>query len=87
MRVWIESGWLRPIVHCCKGAITVVKRKVFEHKGVPSLSTKRYVGIGLGLIGLVLALGACSVAGPPKEPIDLTILHTGQVAGEISPCG
>jgi hypothetical protein len=45
------------------------------------------VGIGLSLIGLVIALSACSAAGPPKEPIDLTILHTGQVAGEISPCG
>jgi len=51
------------------------------------LSTKRTVGIGLGLIGLVIALCACSVAGPPKEPIELTILHTGQVAGELLPCG
>jgi hypothetical protein len=39
------------------------------------------------LLGLALALSACSVAGPPKEPIELVIVHTGQVAGEILPCG
>ena len=36
---------------------------------------------------LSVALSACSLGGPPKEPIDLTILHTGQVIGEILPCG
>ena len=51
------------------------------------MSTKRRLGIGLSLIGLVIALSACGAVGPPKEPIELTILHTGQVIGEISPCG
>jgi hypothetical protein len=41
----------------------------------------------LSLIGLVFALCACSAGGAPKEPIDLTILHTGQVTGEMLPCG
>jgi hypothetical protein len=42
---------------------------------------------------LVLALStllvsACSILmAPPKEPLDLTIVHTGQVYGEIGPCG
>jgi hypothetical protein len=43
--------------------------------------------MGLVLIGLVVALSACGASGPPKEPVDLTILHTSQVIGEISPCG
>ena len=51
------------------------------------MNTKRYVGFGLTLIWLSLALSACGLAGPPKEPLDLTILHTGQVIGEILPCG
>jgi hypothetical protein len=35
-----------------------------------------------------LLLSACGILGvPAREPIDLTILHTGQVYGEISPCG
>ena len=42
---------------------------------------------GLTLIWLSVTLGACSLAGAPKEPIELTILHTGQVIGEILPCG
>jgi hypothetical protein len=51
------------------------------------LRIRRAVGIGWCLIGLALALSACSTAGPPKEPVELVILHTGQVAGEILPCG
>jgi hypothetical protein len=43
--------------------------------------------IGFILIGVVVALSACSVPGSPKEPMELTILHTGQVIGEILPCG
>lgn len=43
--------------------------------------------MGLGLIGLAFVLVACSGVRAPKEPIELTILHTGQVIGEISPCG
>jgi hypothetical protein len=35
-----------------------------------------------------LLLSACGALGmPAREPLDLTILHTGQVYGEISPCG
>jgi hypothetical protein len=41
----------------------------------------------LALLCLSLALSACGLVGAPKEPLDLTILHTGQVIGEISPCG
>ncbi len=51
------------------------------------MNRQRTIGIGLTLILLSVALGACSLGGPPKEAIDLTILHTGQVIGEISPCG
>jgi hypothetical protein len=46
-----------------------------------------------GLCSLVLLLSAlllsaCSVLGKPaREPLDLTILHTGKVYGEILPCG
>jgi hypothetical protein len=42
----------------------------------------------LGLALSVLLLSACGVLGmPAREPLDLTILHTGQVYGEIAPCG
>jgi hypothetical protein len=41
----------------------------------------------LGVVLLAVALAGCAAAGPPKEPIELTILHTGQVSGEILPCG
>ena len=35
-----------------------------------------------------LLLSACGVLGmQAQESLDLTILHTGQVYGEISPCG
>jgi hypothetical protein len=37
-----------------------------------------------------LLASACGASGTPadvKEPLDLTILHTGQVYGEILPCG
>ena len=37
-----------------------------------------------------LLLSACDISGTPaaaEESLDLTILHTGQVYGEISPCG
>ena len=40
-------------------------------------------------IGLVL-LSGCGVPGLStlgRQPLDLTILHTGQVYGEILPCG
>ena len=40
--------------------------------------------------GFVLLLGGCSVPGlsaRAREPLDLTILHSGQVYGEILPCG
>ena len=56
-------------------------------QGVRVLRIRRAVGIGWCLIGLALVLSACSTAGPPKEPVELVILHTGQVAGEILPCG
>ena len=51
------------------------------------MNRQRYVGIGLTLILLSVALGGCGLVSAPKEPLDLTILHTGQVIGEISPCG
>ena len=48
-------------------------------------------------VGCMLLVSACGVRklpalwqaadGPPREPLDLTILHTGQVYGEILPCG
>jgi hypothetical protein len=44
----------------------------------------------LCLVLSMLLASACGVSGTPaaaKEPLDLTILHTGQVYGEISPCG
>jgi hypothetical protein len=44
----------------------------------------------MGLLGLALVSSACSLLeapAPPKEPLDLTILHTGQVEGETLPCG
>jgi hypothetical protein len=31
LRAWIESDWLRTIVHRWKGAITVTVRTVFEN--------------------------------------------------------
>jgi hypothetical protein len=31
MRAWIESDWLRPIVHRWKGAITISSQTVFEN--------------------------------------------------------
>ena len=35
-----------------------------------------------------LLLSACGVLGmPAREPLVLTILHTGQVYGKIDPCG
>jgi len=40
-------------------------------------------------IGVVF-LGGCGVPGLSalgRQPLDLTILHTGQVYGEILPCG
>lgn len=51
------------------------------------MRNKKYAWIGLSLVGLVAVLAACGVGVPPKEPIELTILHTGQVIGEILPCG
>jgi hypothetical protein len=39
---------------------------------------------------LALLISACAVGTTPtptREPLDLTILHTGQVYGEIAPCG
>ena len=42
----------------------------------------------LALTWTALLLGACGVlASPPQEPLDLTIVHTGKVYGEIYPCG
>ena len=42
----------------------------------------------LALAGIALLVSACGVlATPVKEPLDLTILHTGQVFGETKPCG
>jgi hypothetical protein len=44
----------------------------------------------LSLILSALLASACSVFGlgrAVKEPLDLTIVHTGQVYGEILPCG
>jgi hypothetical protein len=41
-------------------------------------------------VGFVLLLSGCGVVGLPvlaRRPLDLTILHTGQVYGEILPCG
>lgn len=38
----------------------------------------------------MLWVSGCSIPGLParaREPLDLTILHTGQVYGEILPCG
>ena len=58
-----------------------------SREGDPSLKRQRVVAIGLALLCLSLALSACGLVSAPKEPLDLTILHTGQVIGEISPCG
>ena len=44
----------------------------------------------LALAGIALLMSACgglATPTPVKEPRDLTILHTGQVYGEIAPCG
>jgi hypothetical protein len=41
-------------------------------------------------IGFVLLLSGCGALGLPawaRQPLDLTILHSGQVYGEIAPCG
>jgi hypothetical protein len=41
-------------------------------------------------LGLVLLVSGCNVSGLStlaRKPLDLTILHTGQVYGEILPCG
>jgi hypothetical protein len=41
-------------------------------------------------VGFVLLLSGCGVPGlsaQAREPLDLTILHSGQVYGEILPCG
>ena len=41
-------------------------------------------------MGFVLLLSGCSVPGLSalaREPLDLTILHSGQVYGEMLPCG
>lgn len=41
-------------------------------------------------VGFVLLMSGCGILGLParaREPLDLTILHTGQVYGEILPCG
>jgi hypothetical protein len=36
---------------------------------------------------LLIACAFSTTPAPTKEPLDLTILHTGQVYGEIAPCG
>ena len=44
----------------------------------------------VGMMAGVLLLSACGVLGKlalARKPLDLTILHTGQVYGEILPCG
>jgi hypothetical protein len=41
-------------------------------------------------IGVALLVSGCGGRGllaQTREPLDLTILHTGQVSGEILPCG
>jgi hypothetical protein len=38
----------------------------------------------------VLVLGGCGIVGKPalaRQPLELTILHTGQVYGDLLPCG
>jgi hypothetical protein len=42
------------------------------------------------LVAIGLLLGACALVSSPtpvREPLDVTILHTGQVYGQIGPCG
>ena len=36
---------------------------------------------------LASACGVRETPAPVKEPLDLTIVHTGKVYGEILPCG
>jgi hypothetical protein len=46
--------------------------------------------VGIVWLGLLLLVSGCNVPGlsaPAREPLDLTIVHTGQVYGEILPCG
>lgn len=50
----------------------------------------RQRSIFLFCIGVVLLASGCGSRGllaQTREPLDLTILHTGQVAGETQPCG
>ena len=49
---------------------------------------KAHSCIPLILVLSTLLFGACGGSPKPvREPLDLTILHTGQVYGEIMPCG
>ena len=61
------------------------------------MNRRRHSYLCVVWVGFVLLLSGCGVrrlptlwrtaAGPLREPLDLTILHTGQVYGETLPCG
>ena len=56
-------------------------------KHINRRQTRNYA---LLLVLFVISVGACGVKKAPtpaKKPLKLTILHSGQVYGEILPCG
>lgn len=65
-------------LHCVSG-----KRGSIVHQYRCSASHVVLVWVAL----LVSACGVFATPTPVKEPLDLTIVHTGKVYGEILPCG
>ena len=54
------------------------------------MNRRRFSALSVTWIWAALLIGACNALATPtpvKEPLDLTILHTGHVYGEILPCG
>jgi hypothetical protein len=64
-------------------------RTVLE-KGTTYMNRRRRLPLAVIWLSTALLVSACGVLATPtpvREPLDLTIIHTGKVYGETTPCG